>query len=335
MTNNFCLIFDEKARLTDSVNKPVKVQKYLIEEMQKKFFLSLLPGDKERFIEFCATPPDFQSVSRCAALFKLFDFYSFTWAFAEKNILEGETKILVYVFKRRGAFQEFLSPLYLRFLPTVTRLDSEKRSVFSPAGTLVFDKAPYLMNGELENTDILELTERILEIISSDPVFYGNEISLEHENPDNGMNDALASSFIVEFSTSAYIHIFYSLLAVFSSVSHSHKISLKISKAGFGAILELKTDTTADCAVVNGATDLLAAASFAKQYENLLAFAEYVAVANEYEPSVHFNPDASELSVSLGISVDFWSEGEFRYREPYDELREIVLEASGMYRLLA
>ena len=54
--------------------------------------------------------------------------------------------------------------------------------------------------------------------------------------------------------------------------------------------------------------------------------------ASDRQPT--YNPDTSELSIMLSIATDTCSEGEFRYREPYRELYAVLLEASGLYRLL-
>lgn len=335
MPNNFCLIFNTHSCLTEAVNLPFKVREYRTEEIQKDFFFSLAPGDKSRFAEFCNTAPDFRHISGCTAVFKLFGFYNSNYAFAEKNILDGCIKTFVYIFRNQKGLLEFLSPIYLRFLPTVLQIGAEPDSVLSPAAALILDKAPSLKDSEKNDTDFLELTERILSCISADSVFYGNKITLIHTDSPVDAEQNRKSSFLIKFSTPAYTHILYALLAVMTAATRSHEIFLNITKSGFGAMIDIKTDSAgAKSKALRGVTDLTCLAPFAAHCENLLAFAEYVAVEHDFKPSADFDPDTSELSITLCIAVDTYSEGEFRYREPYKDLDAILLEASGLYQLL-
>lgn len=335
MPNNFCLIFDSGSRLLEAVNPSERVRKCQTEEIQKDFFFSLSSGDKARFIDFCAAVPDFRHVSGCTAIFKLFGFYGSNYAFAEKNILDRSIRVYVYIFRNPKGLLEFTSPIYLRFLPASLKISAEADSVLSPAAALIRKKAPSLLDHEKHDTDILELTKRILSHISADPVFYGNTITLIHADSPVDLEQKRKSSFLIKFSASAYTHILYALLAVMTAATHSHEILLRVTKFGFGAMIDIKTESAAARSKpFRDVTDLTCLAPLAAHCENMLAFAEYVAVKNDFKPSANFSPDTSELSITLSIAADTCSEGEFRYREPYKELYAVLLEASGLYRLL-
>lgn len=171
--------------------------------------------------------------------------------------------------------------------------------------------------------------------ISADPVFYGNRFTLIYTDSPIDREKKRKSSFLIHFSVSAYTHILYALLAAAIAATRSHEILLRIEKFGFGVMLDIKTDSSAVGSMpFCGVTDLTCLSRLASHRETILAFAEYIAVENDFKPSAAYNPDTSELSIMLNIATDTCSEGEFRYREPYKELYAVLLEASGLYRLL-
>lgn len=339
MRHNFYLIFTPDGSLVDwrcPASSPI--QKMAPADITKKLLLSLTEGDKSRWLDFCAAPPDFSTATGHAAIFRLFGFSGANYGFAEKNLIDGAARIYLYLFRSRDRFTELTSPIYLRFLPNARAL-TEENTLLSPMAALIHRHAKSLDLSEKNETDLFVLTQRALEQIAADPVFCGNEILFS-----DGEQGAAPSAghptegMLVRFSTPAYLHLFYALLAVFTAATQTHEITVEVKKRERDAVLSLLT-TVSDPGklpgrkAMNGVTELSCLSVFAKRCEHMLAFADYVAIDNDLTPFLHFDPDTASLCAELTIA-GVGSEGEFKYRDAYELISVILAEASGLYHLL-
>ena len=79
-------------------------------------------------------------------------------------------------------------------------------------------------------------------------------------------------------------------------------------------------------------TDLTLVSVFAEYSEPMMAFAASLAETNALNPAVTYSGGDGILSVFLRIGVNEENEGNFHYRDPYENLEAILGEANAIYQ---
>ena len=232
--------------------------------------------------------------------------------------------------------RECLSVEYLEFFSAQHSLESGDVPLMTrPLAGMVEKKAPSLSDQWKDHTNILELTQKVLQSMNEDPVFYGNKISLICDDLAAGekMPMSVVVAYLVYFSTPVFIHVLYSILASFIESTVSHVIDVYVRRVGLGAEVEVRTNTlpgvTKD---LNEVTDLTLVSVFAEYSEPMMAFAASLAETNALNPAVTYSGGDGILSVFLRIGVNEENEGNFHYRDPYENLEAILGEANAIYQ---
>jgi len=324
----FCLIFRPDGTLSDVANLPDRLVNRDPESILKMLKHSFMLGEAERFRRFCAEPPGYTVCSGYMTLFRINGFGGYQFAFGEKVLIDGQVRIHLYLFRKYRHLFEFTAPMYQRFIRASQALNGETDTVLTPAAALIDDKAPSLFYSEESITDIQELTEKILRYLSEDPVFAGNRLTLIEQ----GERDPYR--YLIRFSSPAYTHLLYALLATVISLSRSHEIFISLNDAGSGIGIDIRTDTGIPCPEpLSHAVNLTAIAALVPHCDVMLAFADMLAAGNGFVPSVSLDPGSASFSVSLLVGSDSGLDSDFHYRDPYASLSSVLLEAAGLWHL--
>lgn len=331
------MIFSPSAELLETVDLPERAAVKSPEVLKAEFLGSLTEGDRERFERFCSESTHDRSLRERMAIFRISEFYGSIYAFAEK--VEDGGKVYVTLLKTVRRLKECLAAKYIHFFSANSRLsENEIPLVVHPPVGFVKEKAPSIADLRTTHTNILELTQKILCVIEEDPVFFGNKFTVFCEDLQTGeeMSMKLAAAYMIGFSPAAYIHVMYAVLAALMEATVSHVIEFSVRRAGFGVEIELRTRSvpmlTGDSVDV---TDLNELSAYAEYSEPMIAFAEALAESNSFNPLVRYFSEDGCLSVLFRIGTEKESEGEFHYRDPYENLSAILGEASEMYRSLS
>lgn len=332
MEEQFSMVFSSSVELIEVSLFPDRQPNGGENELRTDFLKALSVGDRERFMDFCKTAPVFSRIQGCLSVFRMFNFCGHHYALAEKK--EGEPhKIFVSFYKTARKLNELLSPSYLWFFPTISGVSISDKLLFSADSELIKENAPTLTDMRTEHTNILELTEKTLQSIRGDAIFYGNKITMV--SPEVLPQRDTGEDYTLCFSTAAYVHVFYALCTALIEATVSHRITVSVIKSDFGVEIEIRTTTNPMLEKrMENVTDLTCIAAFAEYSENLMAFAGIVAEINSFHPCVSYSPEDGALSVTLSIGRGDSLEGEFRYREPYRDLTVMVKEASRLWNLL-
>lgn len=332
MEEQFCVVFSSSAELIGGSLFPDRLSNGGENELRTGFLKALSAGDRERFMDFCKKAPDFSRIQGCMSVFRVFNFCGHHYAFAEKKDEEPH-KVFVSFYKTARKLNALLSPSYLRFFSTISGVGTSDKLLFSADSEMIKEYAPTLTDMRTEHTNILELTEKTLQSIRADAVFYGNRITLD--SPEGLPQRDAEGDYTLCFSTAAYVHVLYALCAALIEATVSHRITASVLRSDLGVEIEIRTTTNPMLEKrMENVTDLTCVAAFADYSENLMAFAGIVAEINSFHPCVSYSPEDGALSVTLCIDRGDSLEGEFRYREPYRDLTVMVKEASRLWNLL-
>ncbi len=332
----FCMVYSSSADLLHLVQTPDRLKWKKTDELHEDFLQALSEGDREHFGVLCRQTPDEAHAYGSMGVFRLQNFHGYSYAFAEKNAENGRDRVLVAFFKNTKRLNECLSPTYLRFFPALVSEADENSPLISPMLGFLRGKVQTVPELIEEHTNVPELTERILQAVREDPMFFGNSFSLISDFSFSDCGRDAELDYVLRFSSSAFVQVLYALFSALIEATVTHEIAVRVVQSDFGVKVGIETQIGSyRMNEIKGVTDLNFVSAFAEYSEALMALSEYISESNSFRPSVSYSSAQGVLSVSLSIAAHIRSEGEFRYRKPYEDLSELLKEASRLVRRLS
>jgi len=346
------LIFDEDAQLKEShavewifpeITDPTEAGIY--------FLRSLRAGDRIRFREYCADPPESDNGILPCEIFSTTGRSSFRYAFCEKSFSGGQMITTVFLAEDIGQFHLLMNPAFQSFSDITDRMIREiillsgnpdpYPPALTPESTLVLRMFPNVLHAVTSPErgrglcDVGLLTETVVRNLRESPLFLQTVFEIRNVETDPILR-------IIRLSADLYVHVLTALLTALMTISADHVLTLDIQPfAVFIGNEPLAVDVTLSTAVRNpekyrnDSGSLKALASPGSVSETLMSVASVLACAAGIAVSVRMDYSTQALKVCLTINPEANRPVPgFKYRDPYRSAGAVIAEVLRFYQSL-
>lgn len=338
------LVFDDETAIKD-VHDPNGVFSRVVDDFEtgRRFLYSLGDEGRDRFLEYCTG-----ELSNTVEIFAVSGLWSFNYVFCERH---SPDNITVYLAEDIRQFHCLMSPASISRLAPFERIPcelillvghlAESRGVpesLSLLGTYIF---PVLFRAIAEDgqgygsCDILHTTEEVVETLRSSPICLFTNIIIRCSEPES-------FDRMIELSTALYVHVLTAVITVLMTMSVDHVINVELeSFAPFFGGTPLGVDVIVSAFVrdtarySNDSNSLTVLATSGSPNELPTAVAAVVAYIAGMDTSIHVDKKSDRITVTLSIDPSKKkSLPEFKYRNPYSMVRDMVMEVVSLEQAL-
>lgn len=308
-------------------------------ETCRRFLRSLGEGDRERFFEYCTG-----KLSNTVEFFAISGLWSFNYVFCERN---SPDNIKVYLAENIGQFHCLMFPVSVSRLALSERIPCElvfltgriAESLVIPESVTIFGEHIFPMlfcaiaeYGECYGScDILHMTETVVETLRHSPTYLFTNIMLRCSAPES-------FDHMIDLSTVLYVHVLTVVITMLMTMSVDHAIDVELETFAplFGGT-SLGVDVIVSALVRNStrysndSNSLSVLVTSDSPHGLPTAVAAVVAYIAGIDTSIHVDKKSGRITVTLSIDPSKKkSLPEFKYRDPYTMVRDIVTEVVSL-----
>ncbi len=330
-----CLIFNSNAELMHAYRLSEA-------EIDSLFTHALTNKDIRVFKRFCST--EFDSERADFKLFNLSDESKYSFAFLEKNKLKGATLNFVYLTDDLSHFYPLMSPTSQHYRETTGRFVHEMLSLshtkeedvpfLTPSAFTVlksisgFRDVIFANPRKLEFCDLQIITERMIKQIKNVPTLRKTKFVFNCQSSDKAN-----SAGLIDFSITAYIYLFVSLIYIFHVLSLEHTVNISIDFDSLQGNLCLSTTISKYRTFNEEISSLAQLVEFLPGIDSIATTASFVSFGTDFATVVSYDSVTRTLSTSVRLG-ESKSLPQFRYQDTCSDISEIFLELSHFSQTL-